>query len=34
VIDLGSMDQLRLLNVPTPLKPKARQSFREIRGGF
>jgi pilus assembly protein CpaB len=34
VIDLGSMDQLKLLNVPTPLKPKARQAFREIRGGF
>ncbi len=34
VIDLGSMDQLKLLNVPTPLKPKSRQAFREIRGGF
>jgi pilus assembly protein CpaB len=34
VIDLGSMDQLKLLNVPTPLKPRRGQTFREIRGGF
>jgi pilus assembly protein CpaB len=34
VIDLGSMDQLKLLNVPTPLKPRRTQAWREIRGGF
>jgi pilus assembly protein CpaB len=34
VLDMGSMDQLKLLNVPTPLKPKASQSWRELRGGF
>jgi pilus assembly protein CpaB len=34
VIDLGSMDQLKLLNVPTPLKPRRGQTFREIRGGY
>ncbi len=34
VLDLGSMDQLKLLSVPTPLKPKASQSWREIRGGY
>jgi pilus assembly protein CpaB len=34
VLDLGSMDQLKLLSVPTPLKPKSSQSWREIRGGF
>jgi pilus assembly protein CpaB len=34
VLDLGSMDQLKLLNVPTPLKPRRGQTFREIRGGY
>jgi Flp pilus assembly protein CpaB len=34
VIDLGSMDQLKLLGVQTPVKPKAgRPAWREIRGG-
>lgn len=33
VIDLGAMDQLKLLNVPTPIKPRPRQAWREIRGG-
>ncbi len=33
VLDLGSIDQLKLLNVPTPLKPKVSQAWREIRGG-
>jgi pilus assembly protein CpaB len=34
VIDLGSMDQLKLLNVQTPVKPKTPEAWREIRGGF
>ena len=35
VIDLGSMDQLKLLGVQTPVKPKAaRPAWREMRGGF
>jgi pilus assembly protein CpaB len=35
VVDLGSMDQLKLLGVQTPVKPKAaRPAWREIRGGF
>jgi pilus assembly protein CpaB len=35
VIDLGSMDQLKLLGVQTPVKPKAaRPQWRELRGGF
>ena len=35
VIDLGSMDQMKLLGVQTPVKPKAgRPAWREMRGGF
>ncbi len=33
VLDLGSIDQLKLLNVATPLKPKVSPAWREIRGG-
>lgn len=34
VVDLGAMDQLKLLNVPIPVKPKQRQVWREMRGPF
>lgn len=34
VVDIGAMDQLKLLNVPIPIKPRPRPAWREMRGSF
>jgi pilus assembly protein CpaB len=33
VVDIGAMDQLKLLGVNVPLKPRPRPAWREMRGG-